>query len=236
MKVFKLLLFLLFSYSTVTAQSYAVIKDKDGFVNVRQEKSPNSRAVGKIFKDDTFLFDESDKSKWVKIYQQTNHKLLEGYISANKIYPLSRYYSLKTIKTGRNFVIAGNDSIKVIIKSTPFNSKNARLIFSKPEKSNYSERELIKINGRHFWGTDGAIPKTVINSLIIEINGKQLEVSSNNFNDLYEPQLSSLNIYLAKTNIIYIEMDNSDGAGAYTVFWIVKNNKLSKRQIDTLND
>lgn len=112
----------------------------------------------------------------------------------------------------------------VIVKKAAFNSKKHKLT-GKPGS-------ISSIDGKPFWGTDGPIPKQIITSVKIIISGKSILIPINAYNDLYEPNLSTLQIYIGKDNTIYVEMDNSDGAGAYSIIWIIKNNQYFKRYID----
>ncbi|MEO8884977.1 MAG: SH3 domain-containing protein [Mucilaginibacter sp.] len=219
-------IFILFIGSTLisTAQSYGIINDKDGFVNVRKSPSINSPIVGKIYSDQLFGYDydTADNSKWVDIFQQhenTGH--LEGYISRNKILPLT---ALK--KNKKN-----NDSLSVVIKSSAFNPQMHTLQYNKPRKN--ERADLVKIDGKAIWGQDGGIPKKEISSVKIIKNGTQITIPKTAYNDLYEPDFGSLNIYSNK-NTIYIEMENSDGAGWYTIIWVIKDNKFDYRYIGTI--
>ena len=210
------------------AQSFAVINDKDGFVNVRKDKSINAAITGQIHNDDIFGYDSDEKSEWVKIYKESRDKnALEGYIHKSRIFPLSKFRSLKNIYFYNDSCVAINDSLTIIIKSSSFNVKKHKLTYDKTYP-----KELTKIDAHHIWGTDGNTPKKVISTVNIIKNNTSIIIPKNAFNDLYEPSFRTLKIYAGIENTIYIEMDNSDGAGAYTIIWIIKTNQYLKRYID----
>jgi len=215
------------------AQSFAIISDKDGYVNVRKDNGANSPIVGKIYSNDIFGYDEADKSDWIKIYKQNwehENGSLEGYIHKSRIFPLSKFKSIKNVKSYKDSCVAVNDSLKIIIKSKLFNAKKHHLTYDRSETS-----ILRKIDGLHIWGTDGNMPKRKISDVKLIKNGISIIVPESAFDNLFEPNLGTLQIYLGKANTIYVEMDNSDGAGAYSVIWIIKNGQYLKRYIDNSN-
>lgn len=213
-------------------ESYAVIHDPDGFVNVRQEKSAKSPIQGKIYNDDIFTC-FPDNSDWWKIVQLDNGKtdnsnLLEGYIHKNRIVLLSHWKPLnKKDMHYKDSSVFKNDSLNVVVKKALFNARKHKL----KGKSNF----VSTIDGKAFWGTDGEIPKQAISSVRVNINGVPVFIPKDAFNDLYEPNLENLSIGFGSQGTIYILMLNSDGAGSYTVIWTIKNNKYQKRYIDNID-
>jgi hypothetical protein len=225
------------SGSTI-AQSVAIANDKDGFVNVRKGRDPKSPIIGKIVNDDVFTYDEEDKSTWIKILQQNsenpNGNPLEGYLHKSRLIPLSKLNRIKETKFYKDSCIAVNDSLKITIKSNRFNPNAHKLSYSRPGEKN-TQKFLLKIDGKHFLGTDGNIPKKFISSLSVFKNGIKINIPETVFNDLYEPSLKTIKVYIKNDNIIYIQLDNSDGAGSYTVIWTIKNNRYFKRYVDNSN-
>ena len=229
------ILFVIFLFSVTGiasyAQSFGIINDKDGYVNVRKEKSTNSAVVGKIYNDSLFGYDDEDKSDWIKIYKEdSGNSALEGYVHKSRIRPISKFRRVKNIRLYNDSCIAVDDNLTIVIKSRLFNVKKHELTYDKTYP-----KELIKIDGRHVWGTDGEIPKKVISSVKFIKNGRQIIIPADAFTDLYEPSFRSFKVYEGDDDTVYIEMDNSDGAGAYTVIWIIKNNQYLKRYLDDSN-
>ena len=213
-------------------ESYAVIHDPDGFVNVRQEKSVKSPIVGKIYNENIFTC-FPDKSDWWKIVQLNdgktdNSNLLEGYIHKSRIVMLLNWKPLN--KKGVHYKdssIFKNDSLIVVVRKTLFNVHKHKL----KGKPNF----ISSIDGKPFWGTDGGIPKQAISSVTVKINGQPIFIPKDAFDDLYEPNLENLSVGFGPQSTIYILMLNSDGAGGYTVIWTIKNNKYQKRYIDNID-
>jgi len=229
MKTLTLIIFFSFLCLFTRAQNYAIINDKDGFVNIRKEANSKSEIIGKLYSKNIFLYDTESEtlSKWIKIYkQQPKKSLLEGYVYEDKIYSISRFPRLRQKKTSINNSTLQNDSMLVTVRSSKFISKNHRLSF---------QGDQTHIDGKLIWGADNSMPHIHISSVIVSIDGNIVNIPNKAFEDLYEPNYSNFNVYLGKNNTIYIEMDNSDGAGAYTVIWIIKDGKYFDRYIDNLN-
>jgi hypothetical protein len=204
---------------------YAVIKDPQGYVNIRQAPSVNASVVSKIHNYTVFSC-ESNKTSWWKILyiQNDSHNKsywVEGYIHKSRVLILSNWKA-----PGKK------DSLSVIVKQALFEPKKHQLFYSKENSNENIRSELIKIDGKFFWGTDGEIPKEVISHVEVTIKGNEISIPKNAFNDLYEPHLKNINICHGPDNTIYISMSNSDGAGAYTIIWIIKDNKYYGRYID----
>jgi len=216
----------------VDAQNYAIIKDSDGFTNVRKEGNSKSAVVGKIYTGGIFSY-ESDtntharKSEWVEIYQMTeNGSFVEGYVHRSRILPLSSLKNISAAKPDANSAVVNNDSITIKVTAAKFIAKNHKL--SHMRSSPYYD----KIDGKKIWGTDGEIPKKAITGLSIIINGSALSIPTSAIDNLFEPNFYTLRAYFGSANTFYIQMYNSDGAGGYTVIWIIKNGKYQKRYLD----
>lgn len=90
---------------------------------------------------------------------------------------------------------------------------------------------VVSINNKHVWGTDGELPKQIIKAVKFYIKGRWVILPKNAYSDLFEPNFDYLQCYVVKPGLVFIEMTNSDGAGSYYVYWIIKDNKYLKRQL-----
>jgi hypothetical protein len=61
-----------------------VINDKDGYVNIRKNRSGKSPIAGVIKSNEIFYYTPSRKSKWWKVYLHNGGKCV-GYIHESKI-------------------------------------------------------------------------------------------------------------------------------------------------------
>ncbi|BAU53944.1 SH3 domain-containing protein [Mucilaginibacter gotjawali] len=208
--------------------TYAVIKDTDGYVNIRKSPNTSSPIVGKIYKYNVFNC-EVNKTNWWKVLQvqyDNHHKSswLEGYIYNNRVTLLSTWKKINRKNIHPDNCVLKTDSLIVSVKKKSFNPAKHKLLKAK--------QELELIDGKGFWGTDGEIPKKSISKLMVVKNGKSIIIPAGAFNDLYEPNFETLSVCYGPENTIYVSMSNSDGAGAYGIVWIFKDYKYYTRYID----
>jgi hypothetical protein len=244
----KLILFILFIIGfshIIKAQSdsfmddegqYAVIKDTDGYVNIRRSPSIDASLIGKINRYNIFRC-ETNNTNWWKILYIANDNdgshALEGYIYKDRVSLLTNWKTIKRHSTNSNISAFKTDSLIITIKKADFDPKKHKLFYSKSNPKENIGKYLQKIDGKSFWGADGDLPKKLISYLKVIKNGFEISIPKNCFSDLYEPNFQTLSIFKGPENILYIKMDNSDGAGAYTIIWIFKDNKYYGRSIDT---
>ncbi|MES2063266.1 MAG: SH3 domain-containing protein [Bacteroidota bacterium] len=232
MKTPALVFILLCFYFNANAQ-FALINDKDGFVNIRKDKNVNSITVGKLDSNSIVRVWDEDVNKidWLHIYLQTGYTTgTEGYVHKSRLKFISDFKSIKNIKYQSNFCSAKNDSINIKVSSSRFFPKNHHIKYHKQTNNEGSYYE--SIDNKPIWGTDGRLPEMAINAMSVVINGKSLSIPGAAFNDLYEPRFSTMQVYLGPNNNIYIELDNSDGAGYYSVIWTITNYKYAGRHLD----
>ena len=73
---------------------YAVIKDTDGYVNVRKAPSANAPIIGKIYNYSVFNC-ESNGTNWWKVLQvNSSANWLEGYIYKSKVSLLNNWNTI----------------------------------------------------------------------------------------------------------------------------------------------
>ncbi len=197
---------------------YAVINDKDGFTNVHSYPNVNSPITGKIDSYHVFTCEVNKTNWWKVLYIARDNSgksnWIEGYIYKTKVSLLPDWKTING-KTGK---------IKVRVNTSSYLSKKHK--FLKIDNDTYL------IDRKRFWGTDGENPKIAISSIQISLDNTPIVLSANAYNDLFEPRLKTLSYTYGPGNTIYIRMDNSDGAGAYTIIWIIKDNKYYGRYID----
>lgn len=206
-------------------QTYAIINDRDGYANLRDDASDKAKIVTKVTNGEFVSVDvEESKPNWIKVSLKNYSS---GYINKSRLLLISNLPALNKKHVFKNGCTVYDDKISVTVKSSAFNPKLHKLIHHKGNST-----MVDKIDGHVVWGRDGDIPRTEIASIYVKIGDNQLSIPKNAFKDLYEPNYSTLRVYMGKNDIIYIKMDNSDGAGGYTVIWTIKNGIYVKRYVD----
>ena len=220
-----LLLFCQFVVAQAIEGSFAVINDKDGYVNVRKEKSVHSKVLKKLDNNSlifVFVYDKAQDGNW--IYADN-----EGYIYNDRVKWIHNFPQIaKGIAKGNTIVFEGKE-IQVTLATEKFDKDKHSFKYHK------EYRDVIeKIDGKLFWGTDGNMPKKEYKSIEVKISGKQVSIPQSAYSDLYQPNLyTDLNfVYYDKdSDILYIVANNGDGAGAYMVCWQIEKGVYKGRKV-----
>ena len=224
-----ILLFFLIS-NVVFAQAieggaFAVINDKDGYVNVRKEKSVHSKVLKKLDNNTLIFVLEYDKAYYGNWIYADN----EGYIYNDRVKWIHNFPQIaKGIAKGNTIVFEGKE-IQVVLSTEKFDKSKHSFKYHK------EYRDVIeKIDGKPFWGTDGNMPKREYKSIEVKIRGKQVSIPQSAYNDLYESYLYTEfnSVHYDKDNdILYIVALNGDGAGAYMVCWQIEKGVYKGRKV-----
>jgi len=205
--------------------AFAVINDKDGYVNVRKEKSVHSKVLKKLDNNTLIFVLEYDKAYYGNWIYADN----EGYIYNDRVKWIHNFPQIaKGIAKGNTIVFEGKE-IQVVLSTEKFDKSKHSFKYHK------EYRDVIeKIDGKPFWGTDGNMPKREYKSIEVKIRGKQVSIPQSAYNDLYESYLYTEfnSVHYDKDNdILYIVANNGDGAGAYMVCWQIEKGVYKGRKV-----
>jgi hypothetical protein len=224
-----LLLFLLISSYTFAQVNenyfFAVINDKDGYVNVRKEKSVHSRVLKKLDNNTlifVFVYDKAHDGNWIYVDN-------EGYIYNDRVKWIEELPKVAKGVEKKNAIHFSGKDIQVALSTEKFDKSKHSFKYHK------EYRDMIeKIDGKPFWGTDGEMPREEYKNIQIYINGKQVFIPKSAYDDLYEPTFYTENnsvYYDKELDSYYIVATNSDGAGAYMVCWQIEKGVYKGRKI-----
>ena len=224
-----LLLFLLINSYTFAQVNenyfFAVINDKDGYVNVREEANIHSKVIKKLDNNTlifAFDYNKSEDGNW--IYADN-----EGYIYSDRVKWLEKLPKAAKGVEKKNAIHFSGKDIQVALSTEKFDKSKHSFKYHK------EYRDIIeKIDGKTFLGTDGNMPKEAYKSIEVKIREKQVSIPQSAYSDLYEPNLyTDLNfVYYDKdSDSYYIVATNSDGAGAYMVCWQIEKGIYKGRKI-----
>ena len=224
----KFLAYFLLFCNVVSAQiegGFAIINDKDGYVNVRKEGNIHSKVIKKLNNNTLIYVYEYDRTRdgsWI----QTDE---DGYIYNDRVKWIEKLpKAAKGIEKKNTIHFSGKD-IRVALTSQKFDKSKHSFVYYKE-----THHSIEKIDGKHFWGTDGEIPREEYKNIRIYINGKQVSLPKSAYDDLYEPTFYTEHnsIYYDKElDSYYIVATNSDGAGAYMVCWQIEKGVYKGRKI-----
>jgi hypothetical protein len=208
---------------------FAIVEDKDGFVNVRKSPGIKNNIVDTIYNGEfVFIWDFDDELKnWFSIIYIKNDHEKDGYIYKTKFKELNKFQEI----SNKNFIYGGvvlkSDSIKITIKVDSFQIRKNKIEYEIEENS---YKFVKKINNKKFYGTDGEVPSYQYKSIEIEFGKDNIVIPKSAFKDLFEPNINNTNAsYDPLTQNLYIYALNSNGAWSYGILWIIKNKKYLKR-------
>ena len=223
-------LFILFLLLTTNAFAqgpigdYAVVKDKDGYVNIRAKESVKSKIVGTLPNNTLvyeFLDEEFNPSNWVHIDS--------GYVHKSRLKMISEFPSIgKGKEQGNSITIAGK-GISVTLTKQPFDKTKHKI--TKKKHKEYSE---YIIDGKRVQGLDNDefLPKDHYKSITVTINGKNVPIPKSAYDDLYQIFYFSSSVYYDKeAEALYILAHNSENASAYEVCWQIVKGEYKGRVI-----
>lgn len=215
MKNLSIIISILLFCNLITAQ-IAVIKDIDGFTNVRKAPNSSSEVIYKLYDSEVFTYEESTQD-WIPVFISKNKYSLDcsgndkvsGYIHKSRLLPL------ENIKP-----YGGTDfSFRYELKEFTLNDKMA----------DFDGKWLTHINGRDFYGTDGNIPSVEVAGIKATLKGETIEIPNFFYEDIFECT-NEFQVRKNKDDFIVYQW-NSDGAGGYLIVWVIGDKKLKQRLI-----
>ena len=205
---------------------YAVVKDKDGYVNIRAKESVKSKIVGTLPNNTLvyeFLDEEFNPSNWVHIDS--------GYVHKSRLKMISEFPSIgKGKEQGNSITIAGK-GISVTITTQKFDKTKHKI--TKKKHKEYSE---YIIDGKRAQGLDGGLflPENHYKSIVVNINGKNVSIPKSAYDDLYQVWVHPYNnevYYDKEDDVLYIFVRCGDGAFSYKVCWQIVKGEYKTRII-----
>lgn len=213
----------------VTTAQTALIKDPNGYCNIRQSASIQSKVLDTLSNDRIiFVFEEHAEGNWLPVDYKKGNETISGYVHKSRIAFLTSLSTFKQVTLNDSILKLQLDSFLLSMAKTSFNRKGRQLNFDKQQ----GYQTFMKyIDNKFPWGTDGNIPQKEYKFIQFKTRSTTLNFPTNWFKDLFEPNLDMTNVYLDKTTgKFYIEAFNSDGAGGYLVIWTIKNRQIIGRE------
>jgi hypothetical protein len=224
-----ILLSTLLIFQKLNAQ-LALIKDPDGFCNIRESSSIQSTIRDTISNNClVFVFEEGAEGNWLLIDYKKKDQTLSGYVHKSRIVFLSALAKFNVSALRDSILKLNLNNMQVTIKTGKFTGTGRRITFEKGENG----RKYVEgVDGKFPWGTDGNVPRYEYKLIQVKSGNHTFTLPKTRFNDLFEPNLDMTTAYFDKaTNTIYIEAMNSDAAGGYVSVWVLKNLKITQREI-----
>lgn len=212
-------------YKTTLGQ-FAIIADKDGFVNVRKSAEISNNIIDTLTNGQVVFCFELE-GEWFPVDYELSRQNKRGYIHKSRVKFIEHFYSVPYSQLTDSTITFIIDTLALRITKTSFNPNAYKLQYHQSNSKLNEATYLEKINGKEIWGTDGNVPKMQYGEAILKLGNNNIYLPVDN---LFEPNLNYTLVNIdKKQNTIYISTINSDGAGGYAVLWIIENGKFKQR-------
>ena len=203
---------------------YAVVKDKDGYVNIRAKENVKSKIVGTL-PNNTLVYGFFDKefnpTNWIEVDK--------GYVHQSRLKKISDFRAIEG-KVQGNSIIFDDKDVKVTITKQKFDKTKHKI--TKKEHDGWTE---LIIDGKKIYGIeDYLLPDDHYKSITVTMKGKNVPIPKSAYDDLYEIGLYTDNnfaYYDKEDDILYIIAHNGDGAYVYEVCWQIVKGEYKTRII-----
>ena len=219
-------LFILFLLLTTNAFAqgplgdYAVVKDKDGYVNIRAKENVKSKIVGTL-PNNTLVYGFFDKefnpTNWIEVDK--------GYVHQSRLKKIFDFRAIEGKVQGNSLIFDDKD-VKVTITKQKFDKTKHKIT----KKGQGSYEQLI-IDGKEIiYGEDGSLTQDHYKSITVTMKGKNVPIPKSAYDDLYEIfYLDRFIYYDEEAEALYIYAFNGDASLAYQVCWqIVKGEYITR--------
>ena len=204
---------------------FAIIADKDGFVQVRKSKELiDTNIIDKLQNGFVINYLERD-GYWINIRYEREDKEFSGFIFRDRLKDIYSFMGLQGRSITTNEFKLSNKSIEITISDKNFVAGEHSIINKKDQKS-----IIDLIDGKEMFGTGGALPQREYKSIDIKINGVKISMPKEALQNLYEPTIEyTVANYDDKSQTLYIRSDNSEGSASYAVIWVIEKGKFKQR-------
>ena len=201
---------------------YAVVKDKDGYVNIRAKENVKSKIVGTL-PNNTLVYGFFDKefnpTNWIEVDK--------GYVHQSRLKKIFDFRAIEG-KVQGNSVIFDDKDVKVTITKQKFDKTKHKIT----KKGQGSYEQLI-IDGKEIiYGESGSLTQDHYKSITVTMKGKNVPIPKSAYDDLYQISYFSSSIYYdEEAEALYIYADNGEAGLAYEVCWQIVKGEYKTRII-----
>ena len=205
---------------------YAVVKDKDGYVNIRAKENVKSKIVGTL-PNNTLVYGFFDKE-----YNPTNWiEVDKGYVHQSRLKKIFDFRAIEG-KVQGNSVVYDDKDVKVTITKQKFDKTKHKI--TKKDQGSYDQLIIDgkEIYGIEAYGGDDSLPEDHYKSITVTMKGKNVPIPKSAYDDLYQISYFSSSIYYdEEAEALYIYADNGEAGLAYEVCWQIVKGEYKTRII-----
>jgi hypothetical protein len=227
-RILILFISILFLCNRVDAQT-AIVRDADGFCNVRDSASGSSRIIdtlgtGRL----VYVLEDQADGDWLSVDYRKGVKTRTGFINRSRLRWLGSLPKFKTLHADIDLLKLQLDTLGFVFARRPFTVSGRKVAYE-----NGDGGKLVKsIDGRHAWGTDGGLPRYEYASVQMIWGRQTIDLPFHLYKDLFEPNFQMTTAYLDRSaGLIYVEGENGDSAGSYVVVWTISAGRVVNREV-----
>jgi hypothetical protein len=227
------LFFIILTFMSIEVSAYGpayIIIDKDGYTNIREEPSIQSKIIGQVQKYQVFFSievceGEEEIKNWLRIISDITP---DGYIYRKNILPINQLpvingmYNLKT----NTYVCSGNN-LQVTMEMQIFDKNDY--------KTNIYDNDIIAIHtidGQVCYGVDGWAPERTIKQMAINYKEKEIVLSKEIVGKYFD--VNKIAVYIGLEDELYIHFSGGDGVAWYGVWFSIVNGNFVYNTIENL--
>ncbi|WP_119080526.1 SH3 domain-containing protein [Chitinophaga alhagiae] len=206
---------------------FALVEDKDGYVNVRDKPSLSGTVTGRV-PSGNIVFCMETAGEWYSVDYGSGKQTGSGYIHRSRLQMVRNFPEIAVQKATEDSIIFRQDSLRLVLGKRLFRQENRQLQYNRSGEYQY----LARIDGRDFWGTDGGLPRQEYSVFRLSWKGRPVNMPDSAFNDVFEPNFFHTQLrYDSAGGRCFVEAINSDGAGGYVVIWMFERGVYKTRQV-----
>lgn len=222
-------LFFIFISCNALAQNFAFVQDKDGFSNIREMASLNSKVTNTVKNQELVRCVSTDESPKFCYINSSLGK--NGYIYKDRLNFFKGYGKLKLSKYKGSEVNFNGGDLEVLIKANQnIGNKNFKILKNKSGKKLY-------LNGNEIYGTDDSLPNhnfSQIDSILVKTKKYKILIGKEDLQGLFFPtdgldkynELADFQIFYMKDKIYILNTFNNGGAGEYNIGFYINDGKV----------
>ncbi|MCH2002098.1 SH3 domain-containing protein [Acinetobacter seifertii] len=207
---------------------FGFIQDKDGYVNVRENSSLNSKVTSKLNNNEIVSCVMDEGTNNFCLVNASNG--VTGFVYKNRINNFSGYTSIKLSQYSKEKAVYNDKNIIVEVY--------AKKAILDPKLYKTFNGEYKFFNDKKFFGTDGSLPDNnflQLDKIIVKEKNNRIEISRTEIEQYFFPkdgvdggknELADFKIYYLNNNIYILNTFNNGGAAAYNIVLNIKNGKV----------
>lgn len=241
-----LLELLILSYSAMANLGYAIVQDSDGYVNLRESQSLNSKIIAKVPNNTPLYceihnYDGNTRYCEVKINDDVS-----GYIHQSRLHFFNKSSEYKPF----NITATTTTSATLTNQYAQIHIKLAQKTLNKSDFRFDKNHFGYLYQNKRFYGTDGGLPMDSMGNhqysshfydmISLNIGNQTISIPKREFSHLFIPDyfveqneaMDRISAFInPKTNHVYLFLVQSDGAASYSVAFEFDHGRFIKKYL-----